>query len=232
MVLLDYQQPRRPPKGIEIDRDLHCLTPGWVQRSRHIPWPAEEAAALELGPYEYYQSLVARAVRWAAGREAPITLLADLPDAPPAGQEMAASIRLEGEGPVASVTAAVRADDGQKVFEQSRPVDTAAANVPLHLPPLPAGRYLFDMWARDEQGGVLEWGSRAFAVHGDNAVREVELVHRLLGAGDNVGARVQLARPLVPGQKLSAELWDLHGRHIATQEAVSLKRAASVEVFP
>jgi hypothetical protein len=83
VVLLDYQQPFREPTRqmgpAELDIDLHSLTPGWVQVSRIANnWPHEDPAE-ELGPYEYYQSLVARSVRWAARGAATVTLSSKLP---------------------------------------------------------------------------------------------------------------------------------------------------------
>ena len=225
VVVLDYQQPRHEPKGVEIDTDLHCLTPDWVQAAHHASWPRDEEAVLELGPYEYYQSLVARAIRWAAGRSAAVTLRAEIPSAPSAGENVPISIHLEGAPVTASVSVAVRSNDGHAIFERSLPIESSAGKVQLELPAAPAGQYILDMWARDAEGSVLEWGGSAFKVVHDNSIEDLELLDDMLEAGDKVEARFHLSKPLLSGQRLSAELWDLHGRHIDTQESVYIMQA-------
>ena len=222
VVVLDYQEPTRPPEGKRLDIGMHSLTPNWAQVGLHAKWPRTEEPALELGPYEYYQSLVARAVRWAAGRTAGVRLSSNLPPRIAADKRIAVSARADGAA--ASVSATVRTADGRAVF--------AASGTSFELPALPAGHYLLDLWARDADGKVLEWSSQAFEVHFGNAVKRVELVQRLLSPGDFVRARVELARPLAEGQSLSAELWDLHERQIAVGKATAAGTSAKVRLGP
>jgi len=228
VVVLDYQQPFGPAKRrlSSMDFDLHSLTPAWVQTSRIFEWPRLEKAEFELGPYEYYQSLVARAVRWASGHSSSVELSAALPTRIGAGRETPVSLRARA----ASVSAAVRTDDGRQMFRANLPVRNGTAS--LRLPPLCAGQYLLDLWARDARACVLEWASRAFEVRGDNAVESVELASRLQEAGDRVRAKIRLAKPLSTGRKLRAELWDLYGRQIDLQEVSPTGRSGEVALGP
>ena len=241
VVVLDYQQPRagfrtdmfgsKAEYINSIDMDLHCLTPTWVQVWRKTDWPRGEEGAFELGPYEYYQSLVARAVRWAAGRSSSVVLEAAFPLQCAAGERIPVSIAAKGSGPIASISLAVRTDGGRKVFDRGLQM-SGAGNASVDVPALCAGRYVLDLWARDARGGVLEWASRGFEVGCDNAIEKIELDTRLLEAGDNVRAKVQLAKPLAAGQKMRAELWDAYGRRIAASELVPSDRSAAIDLGP
>jgi len=241
VVVLDYQQPRPGFRtdmfGSEaeyinsIDMDLHCLTPTWVQVWRKTDWPRGEEGAFELAPYEYYQSLVARAVRWAAGRSSSVALEADINPQPAAGEKIPVSIAVKGSGPIASISVAVRTDDGRKVFDRDLQMRGAGERA-IDVPPLCAGRHVLDAWARDTRGRVLEWASHSFEVRCENAIEKIELADRVLNAGDNVHAKVQLAKPLAVGWKMRTELWDLYGRQIATGEVVVSGRSADIDLGP
>lgn len=228
VVVLDYQQPRFKPKGrglsVMIDPGMHSLTPNWAQVSQDVKWPREDEPALELGPYEYYQSLVARAVRWAAGRLPEIKFSTDLPAQIAAGQELDISITAEGTD--AKINTTIRRSDGGVVFHPPGKGST------FHFSALPAGHYFLDMWARDAAGKVLEWGSQAFEVIFDNSVTKAELLDRFLDAGDFVKAKVELARPLAEGEGITAELWDLHGRLIATQKLMAEGKSTETSLGP
>lgn len=238
VVVLEYQQPYRPPKrrlsDCELDIDHHCLTPSWVQSSRLADWQPGEKASFELGPYEYYQSLAARAVRWASGRSSPVKLAAKVPADPAAGKRISIPLVVEGPNSVASVSVAVRTEDGREVFRAKLARGTSASNGSLRteVPSLCAGRYFLDLWARDAAAHVLEWATYAFEVHHDNWIEKVELVNRVLGAGDVVRAKVQMAKPLSADHRLRAELWDLNGRCIDVREFAPVGQFAEVTLGP
>ena len=232
VAVLDYQQPVRSPADGRIDTDLHSLTPAWVQVHRSANWPRGDPPALELGAYEYYQSLVARAVRWAAGRPAGPSVVVDLPDRRRAGTQFSLTARWGGSADIATVCVAVRDQDAHEEHSEHQRVATGAESSRFVLPPLVAGSYFLDTWLRDGSGRVLEWGSVAFSIDYDQAIRQVTLARRLWERGDAVSGTVQLAAPLRQGTSLRAELWDLYGRQIGRQVLTCTETSARFELGP
>jgi len=232
VVVLDYQQPVRPPADRRIDTDLHSLTPAWIQVHRSANWPRGDAPVPEVAAYEYYQSLVARAVRWAAWRATRATVSVTLPEQARAGTRVPITAHWEGAHGTAIVALAVRDDAGRKAYAGQRPVGAGADAAAFDVPPLVAGAYRADVWLHDDTGAVLEWSSVAFSVAYDQAVTDVTLAEPLRHAGDTVKGAVRLAAPLRPGTTLRAELWDLYGRQIDRQTLETDGTTAAFAVGP
>ncbi len=237
VVVLDYQQPFREPtrnmgKG-ELDIDLHSLTPAWVQVSRIAnDWPHEEPTN-EMGGYEYYQSLVARSVRWAARGATKIKLGAKLPTGAVAGKATVVPVTLQGAASAKSISYAVRTADGRQVIAKAIQLSASKARpISVTLPGLTAGSYMLDLWARDSNKRVLEWWSGAFEVKSSIAVESVELASSILEPGDMVKANVRLSKALQSGQKLRAQLWDLNGRCIDSRPFIPSGQEVEVTLGP
>jgi hypothetical protein len=202
-----------------------ALTPQWDHvgsyNSKEIARgyiPPDECAEAEFVPYEYYQSLVARAVVWAAGRqpEAQIAMV-DLPDTvthPAMGQAARVTVTAASAGAV--LKGAVRDRHRYERVCDLAPQPAAAANA-VPLPAVPAGEYILDIWLAEADGKVLDWASRGFTVKADIAVTAIALNGRSYNPGDTVSGSVALSRPLGAGESLVAELWDNHGRRLAEQ---------------
>jgi|GEM_PF-3265522 len=235
VVLLDYQQPFLEPSRSDfrwdVDFDMHCLTPAWVQVSRFANnWPHEDVTP-EMGAYDYYQSLVARAVRWAARGLSPIKLKAVIPEMIAAGKTSPISLIIQGKAPVALIDYAVGSASGQRLVEKRVSV---SRNQPVtaKLPALSAGMYKLDLWACDSNKKVLEWSSREFQVKYSNNVDGVELVSQILEAGNKVRANVRISKILSNGQIFRAELWDFYGRCIDSQTFIPKGRDVKIELGP
>ena len=232
VVVLDYQQPVRRPEKKKIDIDLHCLTPAWAQVHKSANWPRGDPPAWEIGPYEYYHSLVARAVRWAAGRDAGATLRPEVPATPRAGEVIPVTAAWETRVPAASVSLAVRTLDGNEVFFERIVLSAGQDRLGLSVSPRPAGSYLLDLWLRDGEERVIEWGSFPFTVEYRNAVESIELDRRSWNAGERVTGTVDLAVPLDADATLRIELWDGYGRRIDAQTAPSAMDRVRFELGP
>lgn len=192
-------------------------TPGYDEVSKGFI-PPDECAEAEFVPYEYYQSLVARAVVWASGRPAAAQIGAvELPDVvtyPATAQAAQVTVTAPPAGAVLKAVVRCRHQYDRVYTLPARPVAAAHA---LSLPAIPAGEYILDVWLADAGGKVLDWASRGFAVKADIEVTAIALDGRDYNPGDSVSGSVALSRPLGDGESLAAELWDNHGRKLAEQ---------------
>jgi hypothetical protein len=204
-----------------------CLTPQWggpvkaYSDEYHKPTgyvPPDDCAEMEFVPYEYYQSLVARAVLWASGRNTAarvrgLTLppVVDYPAANHTAQVATAS------GPLGAVVkAAVRSRHHRdRVVElPPRPAELQTA---VRLPEVPSGEYFLDAWLLTRDGAVLDWSSAAFTVRADLDISGLTVAGHSYDPGDAVAGEVLLSRPLAAGEALRVELWDNHERKIEEQ---------------
>ena len=231
VVVLDYQQPVRRPEKKDIDVDLHCLTPAWVQVHKSANWPRGDPPVWEIGPYEYYQSLVARAVRWAAGRDAQAEMR-HTPVTHVAGEPYNFRVRWDSDVSVDSVALALRGRDGTEVHRDSFPVGPDVGMFPALLPPLVSGEYFADLWLRDAEGRVIEWGSVPVAIRHSNSCVSVNLERSSWDAGDMVTGVVTLESALATNETLRIALWDGYDREIAAETVVPSGNTAPFALGP
>lgn len=213
VVVLDYGEalPEKSGEG------LPCLTPQWDMSDSKQGWVGpDETPEIELVPYEYYQALVARAVLWAAGRTPRVGVarigLAQVVQWPPSSN--LAQVILSGEAGGATCRAVVRSRrDQDRVYDIApRPAEARTA---LPLPDTPAGDYLLDVWLTAADGAaVMDWRSTAFSVVADVTIDRMTIEGRPHEAGDAIRGHAVLSRALQDDERLTAELWDNHGRKV------------------
>jgi hypothetical protein len=199
-----------------------ALTPQWdhvgsySQEISRGYIPPDECAELEFVPYEYYQSLVARAVVWASGRQPAAQVgEAELPDPvdyPATAQAAQVTTTAAPAGALLKAVVRSRYEYGRSYEVPARP---AAERSSLPLPAIPAGEYILDVWLTAADGKVLDWSSRGFTVKADIEITAIGLDGRSYNPGDTVAGTASLSRPLTEREALVVELWDNHGRKLA-----------------
>ena len=143
MVALDYGETVPAEKDstgtIRVAAGYPALTPQWNSPSGEEVSkgyiPPDECPEAEFVPYEYYQSLVARAVVWAADRQAGAQIAAvDLPDAvtyPTTAQAAQVTVTVPPAGAVLQAVVRCR-HEYDRVY--AFPAQPAAAALALSLP--------------------------------------------------------------------------------------------------
>ena len=135
-----------------------------------LPWAcwqgafpiAEDNRVPPITPYhDYYASAMARAILWAARREAPLRLAIDRRDVEAASRTKL-TLSIDGNIPPKS-KAQMRLRDtrGESLWSADR--ELTAASLPVELPSLAAAKYLLDIVTRDVDSNALGWAS--FALH-------------------------------------------------------------------
>ncbi len=201
------------------------LTPNWNnpksgtihndERSKGYIAP-DECPEAEFVPYEYYQSLIARAVVWASGKDsgAQIESISLPSDIEYPATASAASVITKSAPAGAMIQSAVRSrHEYETVYEL--PAGPASADTKVQLPALPAGEYILDVWLVSSYGEVFDWASKGFTVKSDIDILKISLDGNSYNKGDDVTGSIRLSRSLSGGEILTAELWDNYGRKIA-----------------
>ena len=205
-----------------------CLTPPWAgppgayssgqaySDEYHKPKgyvAPDDCPEMEFVPYEYYQSLLARAVVWASGKHTETRLagivLPPVLDYPASAH--AARVTVMSSGSVVLQAAVRSRHDYARLW--AIPSQTAGGESRVTLPALPAGEYFLDVWLVGASS-VFDWGSTSFTVVADIDVREISLAGRRYDPGDAITGQVRLSRALAAEEVLVAELWDNHDRKI------------------
>ena len=224
VVVLDYGP-------VDYKMEAGCLTPRWTEPSGtyasgggysdeyHKPTgyvPPDECLELEFVPYEYYQSLVARAVIWAGGKQTQTRLsslaLPEALDYPASKHSAQIACVAAPAGAVLKASVRSRYHYGQVIDVPAQP---AGGENKVALPPLPAGDYFLDVWLVSAEGATLDWASARFAVQADLAIRKIALTGKSFEPGDAVNGKINLSRALTADETLVAELWDNHERQLA-----------------
>ena len=221
VVKLDYQQPFVKPKATRIDQSMHSLTPDWVMARPNGPWKATDDPAQEVVPYEYYQSLVARAVCWAAGRGKKGSVKVEIPKDIQTQKKAKAQLDITPAGAV--VHTAIRDEFGTVVAE---PVFAKGS---ITIPPLPSGDYMLNVWLRDKEGAVIDWGSWAFSISSESAIKDISLTTNMFNIGDRVKGSI-----ITEGfaESLKVELWDLWNRKIDEKKITVTANKATFDLGP
>lgn len=195
MVLLDY--PGRPI--------FMFLTP--------LP-PDSDETYRELH-YEYYLSLVLKAILWAAKREPQVQFTelgvdgGTIDRGALAQHQLLARWRGVTRGMQAEVT--IRDEDGSVFSRLVR--ELSGTELRLPLPVLPAGRYFADLIVHAGQNCVT-WGTAAFTVTTSPAISAVTLDPPAAKAAQPVTATVALSAPAPAGFVLYLVVTDNLGREV------------------
>lgn len=166
--------------------------------------------------YEYYMSLAAKAIIWAARKDLPVRITeigigADsVARAQLAGTRLTAQIA--GEAGALAADLVVRDEDGAQHL--TRHGEVTGPTLSFDLAPLPAGNYFADLWLTSG-GQTVAWGSTAFTVTSDPAIASVTIDGSPARPGDTVTAQVALTGTVPAGARLTVEAIDNLGRTIA-----------------
>jgi hypothetical protein len=154
--------------------DNSCFSP-----KVNDPWHTE----LTYPYWEYYYSLLCRALLWAAHRE-PDVRLADLSAA---GGRVTAAL----EGASRPATASITFRDER--YHEERTVQVDAAHLEAPIPSdLNGGLHFADVVLRDERG-TLDWGTATFDVPRGASISALRVERDVVPVGDNVLGEVTFA---------------------------------------
>ena len=204
--------PAKPPGWMYVEDGL---TPGLYERTYTRDWDSR---------YGRYLSIVAKAVRWAAGREKPwrVTLPAD--GARFARKDLPGADALRIEVAPASpgkavLSVAIRDRLGDAKLQREFP---APGKLAVTVPKLAAGVYYLDVQVRVD-GKVADWGSVAFRVDSPDVIKAVRLHQASVERGQELAGSVAFANPLAEPASLVVRAIDTNGR-------VYAERRQTVEV--
>ncbi len=162
--------------------------------------------------YEYYQSLLAKALLWAARREPRariVKLAADF-------------MRVESQTRFSGIELSVHVHDrdGRTEWSQRRMVNLSpgANELRLELTVPRGGEHFLDVALRQD-GSVIDWASTWFETTSETAITEVSLDKTVLAAGDTLRGLVRL-RGIEARSRLDARLIDSLDRVVARQRIV------------
>ncbi len=181
------------------------------------PWAVEKTY-----PYwEYFYSLLCRAIVWAAGREHETRLSAISADAQ--------KVRVELTGGKDEVVVELTVRDDRYETEYSRTVTAKAGSVECDLPDtLNGGLHFADVIVRGGSG-VLDWGTAAFEAPRPVRIVSVSPREEVVQVGGRVTGEVRL-RADSPAEALAAVTFeDNYGRVLSRREqTISVSGEAAV----
>ncbi|MDD2707275.1 MAG: beta-galactosidase [Verrucomicrobiae bacterium] len=152
---------------------------------------------IKLWPVDYYFSLAARAVLWAAGK-------APQGDLQCAVEGRTLKINFGGAA-AGEFSVKVRDDWGEEVF------NAKGGKTQYELPDLAAGQYVADVVARKD-GKVLNWGSAAFRVNKETVIKGLEMDALFLKPGEPLKFKAALNGAAKKGLELKVKVWDMRER--------------------
>ncbi len=194
------------------------------------PWVENKDCQFDY--WEYYFSLLAKSLVWAAHKESPVALSAIEADA--AGPQV--TLTLANSGPALAGTADVKLCDATGFVEHraTEKVALAAGTSSLKLPlgkAIPGGLHLADVILRDGEGRVVGWGSAALRAPETVRVTELSLDKRAYNPGETIKATVKLAAPTATPVAVRVTLTDRLGRLVEEAEQQATAQAeTAVEV--
>lgn len=214
----------------ELGKGRAMLTT-WVAETGAFPY-YENAAAPRMQEYqEYYSTLLARAILWAARRESPLQLsLAQTHLA--AGQPNPVTIAVaragKDRGWGTRATVMLRELSGRTIWQKD--VSAGAAAVTVELPSLVVGEVLLDVIVRDRKGASLGFANFPLRVTGDGELTVTTTKDRYL-PGEAI--EVEAAVTGLGGAAITAdlELTDTFGR-LLFQQTVSVTEGKARWSYP
>lgn len=190
------------------------------------PYPPDTDTSYRELHYEYYMSLVAKAVLWAARKEpavrfASLGLGGETVDWDNLGKARLTA-KLTGATPGLRAQVTFRDEDGvlaeAGVLPDASEVAVKDNQVSVPLPVLPVGKYFADVILRSGKATV-NWGSVAFAVTSDVSIAALTLDKRTARPDETVTAEVKLKGTLPMGGVLRLTVVDNQKRVLLAKEA-------------
>ena len=227
-VLRDYAWSKQEGKkalvdAAELDRGRVLTLNYTVASGSNLGMTPSTHRALDFVPadYEYYQSLLAKAVLWAAKRE------------PQASVHEVTSDRVSITSKAALrgvvLSAVVHDREGRTEAEQRQTIDLerGVAEHTLGLRLLRGGEHFLDVTI-SKDGKVIDWASAQFETKPTVAIEDVAVDKAVLAPGDEVRGAVRLRGVAAPA-RLDLRLVDSLGRLLARDR---LEVAANTAVKP
>jgi len=201
-------------------------------------WPKVDAKPGEVTEnfWEYFSTMLLRAMVWAAGKEPQVQVHAVTPSAARYAPGKAAAgkvtVRLSNAAKAAPVSLAVTVSDELRGTEKTQTktlkLAPGTSEVSLALPAgIPAGgRHFVDVIASVD-GKKSDFGTGLYGVRQEARIRKIALDQEAVEGGGTLTGAVKLAGKTA-GLTLVAELWDSLGRVLARQEKAA--RGAAVGI--
>jgi len=187
------------------------------------PGPTRDPLEVKMMDYDYYLSLVIKAVLWAAGREPTVTVSALAPlktadRADPSVRNVPFQVETGERQRNVSLELVIRNHDNEVVGTSTCELDLAPGKTRLDfpVPALPAGRYFADLWVKHDRR-VLGWGSAAFDLTSQHSIAGIELEKESFTKKQGISGKVKLADPR-RGLAVSFQLFDNFDRLIASSK--------------
>jgi len=188
--------------------------------------PEEPYTTRTLTEYDYHQSLVAKAVLWAARREPPVRFVGlpaegfQLDDPGAAGQLKCTLANASGKPLAGELWVRVRNEWGEVEQENTTPKTAPAGESPLvvSLPRLPGGTHFVDL-KLSSKAGTLGWAGAAVLVRPVQRVNEIKPAQVSFEAKQPCAGRITLV-PAAPDATWAVRmtLLDNYGRAFARKD--------------
>ena len=190
------------------------------RRGRGCPFTPDVTYDYRAKPlyYEYYQSLLARLVMWAAQKEGPVTF-AQLSFAD--GRLQASVTNTGAVQTGVSTEIVVRDPEGQVEFTRTKPLELREGSneFTAEIPPLKSGPHFADLWMK-KNGQVLAWGSTYFQTTSDITIAAIRTTKLSYKPEETVEGTVTFNKELPETAKVKLQLVDSLGRLLEEKETV------------
>ena len=199
------------------------------------PRPANKVVVPALA-FDYYQSLVAKAVVWAAGKQSQVQIAGIGIGASPVSAEQFAAEplkiqikNLSTKTVSASVEVVARGWSGEREQARLQAVEVAPGDsqVSVSLPRLRGGPHFVDVWIRQD-GAVLDWFTDYVEIVPAAKVAAIEFTQPSFPIGGTVDGSVSLAGAIHSHTQLEIEMVDSFERVMARDVVVPSRLPSTV----
>lgn len=170
--------------------------------------------------YDYYQSMVVRALLFAAGRKFDSARMGSVGATPNvADHERTPSIEIKVTASTDAHTRKIRLrvrDKNDRVFLQEEKPGAPSVSFSMAAKELPVGRYFADTWLLEEQDAVRDWSTAAFSVTDAQGIATLA-ADTVPGADGAIGIKLELQRPLATNECVQLEVSDHFQRVVSRQ---------------
>ena len=186
---------------------LHSLTPAGA----YADWSLN---------YDYYHSILAKALLWAARKESDV----DIREMKSSSDSLTMKIMNRGaKGKKVQLELVVRDKDNDIEDRQERQVKLAKGEqeISFQLPMLKGGLHFLDVWVKKE-GKTLNWKSTSLVTTPACDIEKIALDQDSYHAEDTVNGKIILSRIPEKGSALVIRLLDHFGRVMAEKQSATL----------
>lgn len=218
---IDYRDRAIKPAHAEDRRTIHNIDPWrhYAETSPLTPFVPDDDLY-----YDYYFSILGKALYTAAGKVTSVGIRAVQPSVTTVRQQLPSapvSFAISLANPElldAALMYEVR-DRRGRVLHKGTAADALAPGAgPVvfspPLPRLPQGTYVVDVWAL-QRGRVLDWASCALVVTDTKYLETIQPAQECFAGAESICGSVKFAAPRPPGLTASVELWDTYDRLVA-----------------